>query len=130
MSFESPVILIVDDEALIRATLADFFEDCGFDVHTAGSGEEGLEKLAALAPDFVTVDMRLPGMDGNDFILAALAIRPGLRFLIFTGSADYVLPMPLRNAGLTPEHVFMKPVQSLEALLGALEKLYGFKAEL
>lgn len=129
MSLEEPVILVVDDEEFIRGTLVDFFEDCGFEVHSAGSGEEGLKKLDSVKPDLVTVDMRLPGMDGNDFITRAKSELPDLMVLIFTGSADYVLPKNLRELGLTSNHVFRKPVRSLEMLLEALETLYGVKVD-
>ncbi|GAB6175643.1 response regulator [Desulfobaculum senezii] len=129
MSREEPVILVIDDEEFIRGTLVDFFEDCGFEVHAAGSGEEGLEVLRRIGPDLVTVDMRLPGMDGNDFIMKAKAEAPDLMVLIFTGSADYVLPQALRDMGLTPRHVFSKPVRSMEALVDALDDLYGVKVE-
>lgn len=128
MSQEFPVVLIVDDEPLIRETLADFMEDSGYEVLTAESGEDGLDILKRGHVDYATVDMRLPGMDGNAFIIQALKINPELRLCIFTGSTDYVLPAELSELGLGDDHVLTKPLMSLDVLLERFEKLYGAKA--
>ncbi|XPV75695.1 MAG: response regulator [Desulfovibrio sp.] len=115
-------VLVIDDEEMIRSTLCDCFEDEGFDVSSAGSSEEGLEVLENEEFDFATVDMRLPGMDGNDFILLAHEKRPDMKFVIYTGSVDYVLPQKLLDIGLTKEDVFLKPVPHLEDIVKALRK--------
>ena len=69
------------------------------------------------------MDMRLPGMDGNDSIRAVHAIAPGLRFLIHTGSAAYSLPADLRTLGLDRSHVFFKPLQDMAPLARAIRAL-------
>lgn len=124
---ENPVkVLVVDDEDMIRLTLSDCFEDEGFVVHSASSGEEGLEILKQEPVDVCTVDMRLPGMDGNDFILQAASLRPGIRYLIYTGSTDYSLPRELRDLGISWDtNVFIKPVEDLEILVRTVRGLVG-----
>jgi two-component system, chemotaxis family, protein-glutamate methylesterase/glutaminase len=59
-------ILIVDDSAFMRAALARMIKsEAGFEVvGTACSGADALEKIAALDPDVVTLDVQMPGMDG------------------------------------------------------------------
>lgn len=58
-------ILIVDDEEDIRAVAALALETVtGWDVTTASSGAEGIEKAKALKPDAVLMDVMMPGMDG------------------------------------------------------------------
>lgn len=59
-----PRILIVDDEPSIGTLYAEEFEDEGYDVKTAASGEEALAVIDAFAPDVVTLDIKMPGMDG------------------------------------------------------------------
>lgn len=104
-------ILIVDDEKGIPQALRDYLEDAGeYEVRVAGSGEEGLLLLPDFEPDACIVDMRLPGMDGNEFILTAHAARPDTIFIIHTGSVDYVLPERLREIGLTEEMIMHKPL--------------------
>ena len=57
-------ILIVDDEPLIRQSLAGVLEDEGYQTHAVGSGEECCEQLRHTAYDLVLLDVWLPGMDG------------------------------------------------------------------
>lgn len=57
-------ILIVDDQAAGRDTLEALLIAEGYDLHSAGSGLEALEKAAALSPDLVLLDVMMPGMDG------------------------------------------------------------------
>ncbi len=57
-------ILIVDDEPLIRQSLAGVLEDEGYQTHAVATGEECCEELRAHAYDLVLLDVWLPGMDG------------------------------------------------------------------
>ena len=115
----APQILIVEDEASLRRNLVALFEDQGFVVHAAGSGEEGLALVKEHPINVGIVDMRLPGIDGNEMIERALALRPAIRFLIHTGSITYGIPDSLRKLGIRPEHVFLKPLADVAILLEA-----------
>ena len=57
-------ILIVDDEADLVAIINEQMTASGYDTVTAYSGEEGLKKLVAYAPDLVVLDVVMPGIDG------------------------------------------------------------------
>ncbi|MBE9474884.1 MAG: response regulator transcription factor [Chloroflexi bacterium] len=59
-------ILIVDDDELLRRSLAFNLEQAGYEVNTAASAEDGLEVLQLTPPDLVLLDIGLPGMDGLD----------------------------------------------------------------
>lgn len=114
-------ILVVDDEDMIRENLVAFIEDEGFDVVGAASAEEALEILEERKIDMSIVDMRLPGIDGNAFILKAHEINSDIGFIIHTGSTDYVLPASLKEIGVTEGSVFKKPIQDMNLLLDALK---------
>jgi len=62
-------ILVVDDEATIRRFLRISLEAHGYDVEEARLAEDGLELCASAAPQLVILDLGLPDMDGQDFIL-------------------------------------------------------------
>lgn len=62
-------ILIIDDDKDIREVFADALEDAGYTVHQARNGKEGLQRIEALAPDLVIVDVFMPEMDGVETIL-------------------------------------------------------------
>lgn len=59
-------ILIVEDEAAIRAGLVDVFVFHGFEVDFAAEGREGLEKALSGTFDLILLDVMLPGMNGFD----------------------------------------------------------------
>ncbi len=68
-----PHILIIDDEENLRHMLSVMLRKQGFITDTAASGAEGLEKLGHQAYDFILSDIRMPGMDGREFLRQALA---------------------------------------------------------
>lgn len=116
-------ILIIDDEEDLRLNLAAYFEDEGFDVTEAGSGEEAVEILRDQSFDAAVVDMRLPGIDGNATILAAHEIRPETLFVIHTGSLAYVLPDEIRALGFDESRVFNKPLPDMCVLVERVRAL-------
>jgi DNA-binding response OmpR family regulator len=59
-------ILIVDDDELLRRSLAFNLQQAGFVSNTAASAEDALDMVAITAPDLVVLDIGLPGMDGLD----------------------------------------------------------------
>jgi DNA-binding response OmpR family regulator len=59
-------ILIVDDDDLLRRSLAFNLEQAGFEVNTAANAEVALEIVKLAPPDLVVLDIGLPGMDGLD----------------------------------------------------------------
>ena len=116
-------VLVLDDEESIRHSIAAYFEDEGFIVFEAASGEDALVLLQSKSVDAAIVDIRLPGMDGNTFMTKACQIDSTIRFVVHTGSADYVLPDSLKSCGVRVEAVFIKPVHDLNVLITALKPL-------
>ena len=61
-------LLVVDDEQSIVELVSVLLSDAGFDVTTAYSGSDALEKLKAATPDLILMDMMLPEMTGTQVI--------------------------------------------------------------
>jgi len=118
-------VLIIDDETSLLKSLIAFFEDEGFEVRGAASGEEGLELLPKEHIDAMIVDLRLPGIDGNETIMRAHVLQPSIRFIIHTGSMDYHIPAGLRGIGIDQDTVFIKPLSDLTVLTDAVRSLCG-----
>lgn len=60
-------ILVVDDDAGIRSTLAEVLDDEGYDVHQAVNGADALVLLGSLTPCVIILDLNMPVMDGPTF---------------------------------------------------------------
>ncbi len=61
-------ILVVDDEDNIRLLYQEELRDAGYEVSLAGNAEEALKKIEEDPPDLITLDVKLPGMSGFDFL--------------------------------------------------------------
>jgi DNA-binding NtrC family response regulator len=80
-----PHLLLVDDEAALRAVVAERLTEQGFEVTQADSGEHALSCLNDFAFDILVTDLRLPGVDGQRVIAAALERYPGIIAIVVTG---------------------------------------------
>ena len=82
--------MVVDDAALMRATIRQMIEtDPGIEViDTAGSGPVALEKVKALRPDVVTLDVEMPGMDGITVLKRIMAESPTSVVMLSTVTQD------------------------------------------
>lgn len=109
----SELIMIVDDDECVANNIQAYLEDEGFQVCVAHSGEQALLLLLNYRPSFAIVDMRLPEMDGNQFIQQASVIQSELQFLIHTGSIEYTLPDFLRANKQVRQSVFFKPIVNM-----------------
>ena len=70
-------VLVIDNSALMRKLLGRVVADVGdFEVHFARNGPEGLEQLATVNPDVVTLDIHMPGMDGLTCLDRIMIERP------------------------------------------------------
>lgn len=81
-------ILIIDDEAPLRQTLARILQRAGYDVTTAESGEMGISILSSAMFDLVYMDIRMPGMGGLATLKAIHASQPNLPVILFTAQPD------------------------------------------
>jgi DNA-binding NtrC family response regulator len=98
-------ILIVEDEPRMRRLLEISLGEDGHTVHTAEDAEKGLIQLRKEPMDLVVTDLKLPGMNGLEFLLEGKRLNAGLPFVVMTaygsvetavdamkaGASDYVL---------------------------------------
>jgi CheY-like chemotaxis protein len=107
--------LVVDDEPLMLATMAEVLAEAGFDVLTACSGPQALDRCDEEPVDVVVSDVMMPVMNGCEVAATLTSRQPGVRVLLVTGGCgrmlvDNVLP------------VLYKPF-SADALIGAVSDL-------
>ena len=65
-----PLVLVVDDARFFREMIRDLLADLPIRVETAGDGHEALDKIAALRPAMILLDLNIPGLSGQELIAA------------------------------------------------------------
>lgn len=117
MNRRLPRVFIVEDEAMVRDQVFYYLDDYDeFRLGTAGTGEEALRQLAEEPADVCIVDLRMPGMNGVDFVRAAKSRGLSRHFVVHTGVVDTALELEMAALGLTEQDILLKPVD-LENLL-------------
>lgn len=123
-----PVVLVVEDEAMIRLALSDYLQDCGFVVLDVGNAAEAIAALEtkAFAVDVVLTDVRMPGeMDGFGLARWIRQHRPGLPVLITTGDktrAETVVDLCEKNPIITKPHDFRVVLARIRAAIEGSKK--------
>ncbi|HEX5354850.1 MAG TPA: EAL domain-containing protein [Aquabacterium sp.] len=81
-------LLLVDDEANILASLKRLLRRQGYNILTANSGKEGLDRMQEAAVDVIISDQRMPGMTGVDFLRQAKALYPDTMRIVLSGYTE------------------------------------------
>ena len=81
----SRTILLVDDDALMRRSLAFHIEQAGYKVHTAANAEDAISLVQRTPPDLVILDIGLPGMDGLEALRELRRVTQNLPVMFLTG---------------------------------------------
>jgi DNA-binding response OmpR family regulator len=145
-------ILIVDDEASLRQTLARILQRAGYEVTTAASGKETLSMVASHSFDLIYLDIRMPETNGLELLKTIHADFPELPVILFTaqpdlhsavealrrGATDYLLK-PLKPQAVIDrtqailadkqldrrKHQLQRQIEALETELNSLENPAG-----
>lgn len=78
-------ILIIDDEKAIRKTLSEILSYEGYKIEEAGDGEEGFKKFSEKTFDVVLCDIKMPKMDGMEFLARASVSNPDVPVIMISG---------------------------------------------
>ncbi|MDX3909960.1 MAG: PAS domain S-box protein [Sphingobium sp.] len=83
------IVLVVEDEAVVRSLIVDVLEELGYRAIEAADGPKGLEVLQSdQRIDLLVTDIGLPGLNGRQVADAGRVTRPGLKVLFMTGYAE------------------------------------------
>ena len=81
-------VLVVDDDADVRALVGDFLTEIGYRTYLADSGDAALKILKEATPDILVADFAMPGRNGAEVARAIRAQLPDLPILFVSGYAD------------------------------------------
>ncbi len=120
-------ILIVDDELDLLSAVRLYLVREGFEVFTAASAEEGLERLASGDIDVGIIDNLLPGVSGPELIRKAHDSGSSTKFLMFTGTVDFPVPDILKEINFSSMQVLFKPLPNLKFAVDVINNLVAGK---
>ncbi len=84
----APTVLVIDDEVGILDTIRILLKNEGFSPHTALGGKKGLEQIAALRPDLIITDVRMPDVTGLDILASVRSHDPEAVVILMTAQAS------------------------------------------
>lgn len=138
-------ILVIDDEKSIRNVLKDILGNEGYKVDEAADGEEGLKKFADYNYDVVLCDIKMPKLDGIEFLTKANEINAEVPIIMISGHGnietavdavkkgafDYIAKPPdlnrllitIRNA--TDKNVLVKETKNLKRKVSKVQEIIG-----
>ena len=92
-------VLFVDDEKSILVALRRLCRNTGWDIYTAESGDEGLEIINEHAIDLVVSDMRMPKMNGAEFLEQVVEQSPSTVRILLTGYSEVTATLAAIDKG-------------------------------
>lgn len=138
-------ILVIDDERSIRNVLKDILSNEGYKVEEAVDGEEGLKKFSEKNYDVVLCDIKMPKLDGIDFLAKASELNAEVPIIMISGHGnietavdavkkgafDYISKPPdlnrllitIRNA--TDKNVLVKETKTLKRKVSKVQEIIG-----
>ena len=114
MQKTSATLLIIDDDDVVRASLAAYLEDSGFSVLQAGNGQQGLQVFEEHQPDLVICDLRMPQMGGLELIRQVSERAPQLPVIVVSGAG--VMSDAVEALRLGAADYLIKPLEDLAVL--------------
>jgi CheY-like chemotaxis protein len=113
-------ILVVDDEEAIRLLYKEELTDAGYQVDLAADGAEALRRVEQARPDLMTIDLRMPGMDGIELLGRVRAAHRDLPIIICTAYGDF-----RSDFGTWSSDAFLTKSSDLQELKDKIRELLG-----
>jgi signal transduction histidine kinase len=123
------VILTIEDDEVVRVSIKNYLEDCGYQVHEAADGQQGLDAFMKLNPDLVLIDLRMPVVDGLEVLDTIAKKSPDTPAIIVSGTG--VIGEVIQSLKNGAWDFLQKPIVDLEnlslAVTSALERAKTIK---
>ncbi len=113
-------ILVIDDDRVIRQSIAAYLQDSGFDVLLADDGLTGLDMFRDHHPDLVICDLRMPGLDGISVLHQISAEDQDTPIVVISGAGVMADVVEALRIGATD--YLIKPILDLEVLEHAIHR--------
>jgi response regulator RpfG family c-di-GMP phosphodiesterase len=117
MSHNGRHVLIVDDDRQVREVLHEIFYSNGYDCQVANDGREGLEIFRATRPPLTVTDVKMPVMDGLQFLKSIRRLDADAAVIVLTGVGD--IKTAIESLKVGAYDFIIKPVNVDELLIAA-----------
>ena len=120
---DKPRILAIDDEAGFVELVKGYFEPRGYEIDVAVRGAKGIEVAMEKKPDVILLDLKMPGIDGDEFLQLLRAKNQNSKVIFITAYDDggKTKTRLLRNGAYA---YFDKPISSLKVLEETILRAY------
>jgi serine phosphatase RsbU (regulator of sigma subunit) len=112
-------ILVIDDETLVRESMAFYLEDSGFNVIQAENGRQGIDMFCEFSPELVLCDLRMPEMDGMTVLAKLNEIDSEIPIIIVSGAGQINDVVEALRLGALD--YLVKPISDMAVLENAVE---------
>ena len=119
MITNTPTVYIIDDQASVRHALGEMLSVFGYSVEAYESAESFLRAYDPLWPGCVVADVRMPGMDGIEFVRELARRQVLLPVVVISGHADVPVALAAIKAGA--EDFIEKPIDDVK-LVAAINR--------
>jgi two-component system, response regulator, stage 0 sporulation protein F len=88
MDIKKPRIVAVDDEKEFASMLKEYFELRGYDINVSSKAVEGIELINQKKPDVVILDLKMPGISGDEVLKVLKLKQPDIKVIFVTAFDD------------------------------------------
>lgn len=117
ISFEKPIILVIDDELAILKTLKDSLEEESYNVHTINDPTKALDAIGKIIPDLVLLDIFMPNVNGLDLLIRIKKEYPHQNVIVISGFGTIAMAIDAVRLGATD---FIEKPLNLDEILAKL----------
>jgi sigma-B regulation protein RsbU (phosphoserine phosphatase) len=124
MTAASRKLLIIDDDPNVRESLASYLLDVGFDVVTTDNAPEAISTLSDSSqnfPDLIITDLRMPDVDGLDFLKKLQVLFPILPVIVISGEGQMLDVVTALRLGA--KDYLAKPILDLDVLVQSIQRV-------
>lgn len=119
-------VIVIDDDKSILRTLTRVLQKGGYEIDSAGTGKEAIEKLSGQSYDVALIDIKLPDMDGTDLLVMMQENLSNAVKILITGLSLVDSGAEIIEKGA--DACLLKPVKPEDLLSMIEEKLKGKKS--
>jgi CheY-like chemotaxis protein len=118
-------ILVIDDDQTFLEVVKMGVDARKYEVSTASDGVQGLEEVKKSMPDLILLDIKMPRMNGVEFLEHFKEMEQGVKIPVIITSNDSSLDMISRGAELGVRGYIVKSNESMKTIMSSIERVFA-----